>query len=109
MELEKRVFADGTLTFDEPNHKYQFIKNDGEIIEVRSVTSHFSILGSFNIGAMSARKGLREVFMKEIELNKQYSWQYKKDAESFIKDISKKNNLQGLFQKSTKDGIKHHE
>ena len=90
MELEKRVFADGTLTFDEPNHKYQFIKNDGEIIEVRSVTSHFSILGSFNIGAMSARKGLREVFMKEIELNKQYSWQYKKDAESFIKDISKK-------------------
>tara|TARA_R100000951_G_scaffold29904_1_gene25825 strand:+ start:7003 stop:7806 length:804 start_codon:yes stop_codon:yes gene_type:complete len=90
MELETRIFADGTLTFDEPSHKYQFIKNDGEIIDVRSVTSHFSILGSFNIGAMSARKGLREVFMKEIELNKQYSWQYKKDAESFIKDISKK-------------------
>jgi len=90
MELEKRVFADGTLTFDEPSHKYQFIKNDGEIIDVRSVTSHFSILGSFNIGAMSARKGMREVFMEEIELNKLYSWQYKKDVESFIKDISKK-------------------
>ena len=90
MELEKRVFADGTLTFDEPSHKYQFIKNDGETINVRSVTSHFSILGSFNIGAMASRKAFRTTFMEEIELNKQYSWQYKKDAESFIKDISKK-------------------
>jgi len=90
MELEKRVFADGILTFHEPTHKYQFVKNDGEIIEVRSVTSHFSILGSFNIGAMASRKAFRTTFMEEIELNKMYQWQYKKDVEGFIKDISKK-------------------
>jgi len=90
MELEKRVFADGTLTFDPDKHKYIFIKNNGERIEVLSVTSHFGILGSFNIGAMASRKAFRTTFMEEIELNKQYLWQYKKDAESFIKDISKK-------------------
>ena len=90
MELETRIFADGTLSFDPIKHKYIFTFNNGETIEVRSVTSHFSVLGSFNIGAMSARKGMREVFMEEIELNKLYSWQYKKDVESFIKDISKK-------------------
>jgi len=90
MELEKKIYTDGTLTFHEPTHKYQFIKNDGEVIKVRSVTSHFSILGSFNIGAMSSRKLMRTTFMEEIELNKMYQWQYKKDVEGFIKDISKK-------------------
>jgi len=90
MELEKRVFADGTLTFDPDKHKYIFIKNNGERIEVLSVTSHFSILGSFNIGAMSARKGMRAIFTEEIELNKMYQWEHEKDVELFIKDISKK-------------------
>ena len=90
MELETRIFADGTLSFDPIKHKYIFTFNNGETIEVRSVTNHFGILGSFNIGSMAARKGMREVFMEEIELNKLYSWQYKKDVESFIKDISKK-------------------
>ena len=90
MELEKRVFADGTLSFDPINHEYIFTFNNGKVIKVRSVTNHFGILGSFNIGAMASRKAFRTTFMEEIELNKQYSWQYKKDAESFIKDISKK-------------------
>ena len=91
MQLEKKLYPDGSmLTFHEPTHKYQHIAVDGTVTPVRSVTSHFSVLGSFNIGAMSARKGLREVFMEEIELNKMYQWQYKKDVESFIKDISKK-------------------
>jgi hypothetical protein len=91
LKLERRVLPDGgILTFHEPTHKYQHIAVDGTVTPVRSVTSHFSILGSFNIGAMSARKGLREVFMEEIELNKMYQWQYKKDVEAFIKDISKK-------------------
>ena len=90
-KLEKKLYPDGSmLTFHEPTHKYQFIAVDGTVTPVRSVTSHFSVLGSFNIGSMAARKGMREVFMEEIELNKLYSWQYKKDVESFIKDISKK-------------------
>ena len=91
MELEKKLYPDGSmLTFHEPTHKYQHTTPEGVVTDVRSVTSHFSILGSFNIGAMSARKGMREVFMKEIELKKLYSFEYKKDVESFIKDISKK-------------------
>jgi len=106
MELEKRVFADGILTFHEPTHKYQFVKNDGEIIEVRSVTSHFSILGSFNIGAMASRKAFRTTFMEEIELNKMYQWQYKKDVEGFIKDISKKSA--DVWKKASERGTKFH-
>ena len=91
MELEKKLYPDGSmLTFHEPTHKYQFIAVDGTVTPVRSVTSHFSVLGSFNIGAMASRKAFRTTFMEEIELNKLYSWQYKKDVESFIKDISKK-------------------
>ena len=105
MELEKKLYPDGSmLTFHEPTHKYQFIAVDGTVTPVRSVTSHFSVLGSFNIGAMSARKGMREVFMEEIELNKLYSWQYKKDVESFIKDISKK-SADVWKQASSREGL----
>ena len=91
MELEKKLYPDGSmLTFHEPTHKYQHTTPEGLVTDVRSVTSHFSILGSFNIGAFASRKAFRTTFMEEIELNKLYSWQYKKDVEAFIKDISKK-------------------
>jgi len=91
MKLEKKLYPDGSmLTYHEATHKYQFIAVDGTVTNIDSVTLILSLLSSFTIGAMAARKGMREVFMKEIELKKLYSFEYKKDVEAFIKDISKK-------------------